>query len=387
MTMRVAHDRPPAPAPASRQGARRLRGRRRAAAARRDRSRQRVRRRHERAGAAQGRGAHAAHGVVARQLERDVPHHMLARRRRRDRRARCRRSRRTATRSRAARCSAAAPRCSRSSASCAATSRLGVEGVHARAARSPASRCPPGSSRATGFDPPLFSPATKAETGHDENITIARDAPRSSAPRRARELERLSRLVYERGRDIAAAARDHHRRHQVRVRPRRDGQIMLDRRSADARQLALLAGGRVRSRAGRSRASTSSRCATISTASAAPGAGTATRRRRRCRPRSSTRRARATSMRSGASPGTTLDLAEHRMNFAREGLVFIVIAALHRRRRVRRRAHAALVAALAARVRAHARRALGRVFLPRSRAHRRARRRARHRAGRRQGRA
>jgi len=53
------------------------------------------------------------------------------------------------------------------------------------------------------LDPPLFSPATKAESGHDENITIAqmtgvvgRDI--------ARELERLSRLVYERGRSIAA---------------------------------------------------------------------------------------------------------------------------------------------------------------------------------------
>jgi len=53
------------------------------------------------------------------------------------------------------------------------------------------------------LDPPLFSPATKAESGHDENITIAQ---MSGVVGRdiARELERLSRLVYERGRAIAA---------------------------------------------------------------------------------------------------------------------------------------------------------------------------------------
>lgn len=53
------------------------------------------------------------------------------------------------------------------------------------------------------FDPALFSPATKAETGHDENITIARMAE-IVGPDVAAELERLSRLVYERGRAIAA---------------------------------------------------------------------------------------------------------------------------------------------------------------------------------------
>lgn len=50
--------------------------------------------------------------------------------------------------------------------------------------------------------PPVFSPATKAESGHDENITIGRmrtivgdDA--------AAELERLTRLVYSRGQAVA----------------------------------------------------------------------------------------------------------------------------------------------------------------------------------------
>jgi phosphoribosylaminoimidazole-succinocarboxamide synthase len=47
----------------------------------------------------------------------------------------------------------------------------------------------------------LFSPATKAETGHDENITIAR--MRALIGDAAAELERRSRMLYERGRDIA----------------------------------------------------------------------------------------------------------------------------------------------------------------------------------------
>jgi len=62
----------------------------------------------------------------------------------------------------------------------------------------------PGLRESERFDPPLFSPATKAEAGHDENITLARMAD-AVGPDVARELERLSRLVYERGRDIAAS--------------------------------------------------------------------------------------------------------------------------------------------------------------------------------------
>ncbi len=53
------------------------------------------------------------------------------------------------------------------------------------------------------FDPPVFSPATKAETGHDENITILRMREVLGATT-ADELERLSRRVYSRGRDVAA---------------------------------------------------------------------------------------------------------------------------------------------------------------------------------------
>ena len=54
------------------------------------------------------------------------------------------------------------------------------------------------------FDPPVFSPATKAESGHDENITIAQMV-RVVGAEAAAVLERLARLVYGRGRDLAAS--------------------------------------------------------------------------------------------------------------------------------------------------------------------------------------
>jgi phosphoribosylaminoimidazole-succinocarboxamide synthase len=53
------------------------------------------------------------------------------------------------------------------------------------------------------FDPPIFSPATKADVGHDENITVAQ-VRTLLGEATAAELERLSRLVYGRGRDVAA---------------------------------------------------------------------------------------------------------------------------------------------------------------------------------------
>ena len=54
------------------------------------------------------------------------------------------------------------------------------------------------------FDPPRFSPATKAETGHDENIPVA-EVRRRLGPEVGDALESMSRLVYARGRDVAAA--------------------------------------------------------------------------------------------------------------------------------------------------------------------------------------
>jgi len=65
-------------------------------------------------------------------------------------------------------------------------------------------RLPAGLAESARLDPPIFSPATKAETGHDENITIGRMREIVGAGEAA-ELERLARAVYTRGREIAAA--------------------------------------------------------------------------------------------------------------------------------------------------------------------------------------
>jgi phosphoribosylaminoimidazole-succinocarboxamide synthase len=62
---------------------------------------------------------------------------------------------------------------------------------------------PPGLRESDRLDPPLFSPATKAEEGHDENITI--DRMRALiGDEWAKELERLAREIYVAGREIAA---------------------------------------------------------------------------------------------------------------------------------------------------------------------------------------
>jgi len=54
------------------------------------------------------------------------------------------------------------------------------------------------------LDPPLFSPATKAESGHDLNVTFAMMADKLGGSL-AEELKRLSFAVYTAGRDHAAA--------------------------------------------------------------------------------------------------------------------------------------------------------------------------------------
>ncbi|HEU4722163.1 MAG TPA: phosphoribosylaminoimidazolesuccinocarboxamide synthase [Gemmatimonadaceae bacterium] len=63
---------------------------------------------------------------------------------------------------------------------------------------------PPGLVESDRFDPPRFSPATKAESGHDENIPFA-EVRRRLGDAAATALESLSRLVYARGRDLAAS--------------------------------------------------------------------------------------------------------------------------------------------------------------------------------------
>ena len=61
---------------------------------------------------------------------------------------------------------------------------------------------PTGLRESDRLEPPIFSPATKAVTGHDENITVKRMAEIVGAEV-ARELERFTRSVYGRGREVA----------------------------------------------------------------------------------------------------------------------------------------------------------------------------------------
>jgi phosphoribosylaminoimidazole-succinocarboxamide synthase len=62
----------------------------------------------------------------------------------------------------------------------------------------------PGMRESERLEPAIFSPATKAASGHDENITIER-MRQTIGTAVADTLERLSRQVYERGSDIARA--------------------------------------------------------------------------------------------------------------------------------------------------------------------------------------
>ena len=62
---------------------------------------------------------------------------------------------------------------------------------------------PAGLRESDRLQPAIFSPATKAETGHDENITVERLRSVVGAPIAAM-LEGLTRTVYERGRALAA---------------------------------------------------------------------------------------------------------------------------------------------------------------------------------------
>ena len=65
-------------------------------------------------------------------------------------------------------------------------------------------KMPAGLTESARLDTPIFSQATKAESGHDENITVARMREVLGADV-TMELERLTRAVYGFGRDVALA--------------------------------------------------------------------------------------------------------------------------------------------------------------------------------------
>ena len=106
----------------------------------------------------------------------------------------------------AARCWSARPRWCRSSAWCAAT-------CPARAGRSIAAggtvcgiALPPGLRESDRLPEPIFTPATKAESGHDENISFERMVEISRPRAVADELRRRSLDVYRRAADYARSA-------------------------------------------------------------------------------------------------------------------------------------------------------------------------------------
>src|SRR5438067_344898 len=61
---------------------------------------------------------------------------------------------------------------------------------------------PPGVVESAKLEPAIFSPATKAETGHDENITIAR-MREILGDEVAQRLERMTRAIYALGEKIS----------------------------------------------------------------------------------------------------------------------------------------------------------------------------------------
>ncbi len=64
---------------------------------------------------------------------------------------------------------------------------------------------PTGLQESQRLDPPIFSPATKAETGHDENITYDQMCE-IIGDQLANELKQRSLAIYARGRDVAEKA-------------------------------------------------------------------------------------------------------------------------------------------------------------------------------------
>ncbi len=63
-------------------------------------------------------------------------------------------------------------------------------------------KLPDGLTESARLEPPVFSPATKAETGHDENITVAR-VREIVGEEVAHKLEQMARAVYTLGERIA----------------------------------------------------------------------------------------------------------------------------------------------------------------------------------------
>src|SRR5258708_23716275 len=73
---------------------------------------------------------------------------------------------------------------------------------------------PPGLNESDQLPEPLFTPATKAATGHDINISFE-EMCRLVDPELSRRLRDITLRIYKKARELRAATRHHHRRHQV----------------------------------------------------------------------------------------------------------------------------------------------------------------------------
>jgi phosphoribosylaminoimidazole-succinocarboxamide synthase len=86
---------------------------------------------------------------------------------------------------------------------------------------------PAGLEQADRLPEPIFTPSTKAAAGaHDENIDFAA-AERLLGKDVAAQVRDISLALYRFAAELRPGARHHHRRHQVRVRPRRAGRADL----------------------------------------------------------------------------------------------------------------------------------------------------------------
>ena len=98
---------------------------------------------------------------------------------------------------------------------------------------------------------PIFTPATKAATGHDENISFD-EAAKMIGRELAETVREVSLDDLQARHGIRRAPRHYPRRYEIRIRPaqkfRRRRRTNLDRRSPDARLLSLLASRTLRAR-------------------------------------------------------------------------------------------------------------------------------------------
>ncbi len=131
------------------------------------------------------------------------------------------------------------------------------------------------------LEPSIFSPATKAETGHDENITIAK-MREVVGDETAYTLESMTRAIYTLGEELAREQGIIIADTKFEFGRDKDGRIILIDEVMTPNSSRNSGPSTPTSPASRRRASTSSRCATISTSNAAPAAGMATPRRRLC---------------------------------------------------------------------------------------------------------